>query len=288
MRDLAKSRSWLFVSSIDQDAFDAALGASPDVVMIEFEDFTPPGRRPEGRARLSGMVWALRQAGIHPAARINPLHTEDGPDDLKAVLEAGIRVIAFPKTRGPDDVAAVAAAIDTFDARKGGAAPYSLVPNVETAAALRQTFEIATAHDAVLGCLVASEDMAADLGAERTRDGAALRYVRERFLIDCVAAGVRAIDCPYTWGDTEGLITETAYAKTLGYKAKSAVAASHIAPIHETLGPSDKDLAEARRIVACFEGARAEGRDRAMLDGHALEVPTYRNALAILEREGIL
>ncbi len=38
--------------------------------------------------------------------------------------------------------------------------------------------------------------MVADLGTNRSRGGEELAYVRARFLVECRAAGVEAIDCP--------------------------------------------------------------------------------------------
>lgn len=285
MRDMRSLRSWLFVSTIDMEAIAVADASNADVIIAEFEDFTPPERRPEGRARLAETVARWRSSGHEVAVRINPLHTGDGPDDLRAALSAGIRIVAFPKTRGPGDVVTVADAIAAYASDNSGMDTRAvLVPNIETAAGLRLSFEIATAHPSVGACLVASEDMAADLGVQRTRDGSALRHVRERFLVDCVAAGVLAIDCPYTWTDQEGLETETRDAIRMGYKSKSAVTAAHAESINRMLTPNSQEIEDARRLVSAFEAARAAGRDRALLDGHAVEVPTYRNAVALLAR----
>jgi citrate lyase subunit beta/citryl-CoA lyase len=37
-------------------------------------------------------------------------------------------------------------------------------------------------------------------------------------------------------------------------------------------------------VVAAFEAARARGEDRALVDGQWVEVPSYRNALRLVER----
>jgi citrate lyase subunit beta/citryl-CoA lyase len=78
------------------------------------------------------------------------------------------------------------------------------VPNVGSAVGLVRTLEIGRASRRVTAMLVASEDMVADLGTSRTRGGRELAYVRERFLVECRAAGVEAIDCPYTFSDARG------------------------------------------------------------------------------------
>jgi len=276
-------RSWLFVPAADAEAIRAAAAARPDVAIAEFEDFTPSARRPEARAMLTDTLARWRTAGIVTAVRINPIWQPDGPDDLAAALTAGADIIAFPKTRGPEDVEAVAAAVAHHGAGDEDSLP-DLLPNIESAAALVQTVAIASASPHVKACLVASEDMTADLQAERTRDGRALRYVRERFLVECRAAGVLPIDCPYTWTDTNGVVKEAQQARTLGYTAKSVVHPGHVAVINQAMTPDDAALAHARQVVAAFDAARAEGRDRAIVDGHAVEAPTRANAAAVLAR----
>jgi citrate lyase subunit beta/citryl-CoA lyase len=126
--------------------------------------------------------------------------------------------------------------------------------------------------------------MAASLGAERSREASELTYVRQRFLVECTAAGVVAIDCPYTFSDAEGAQRDTLWAQRMGYKAKSLVMAEHASVINAALTPSDAQVALARRVVAAFDAARAAGLDRVDVDGTLVEVPTWLNAKRRLER----
>jgi citrate lyase subunit beta/citryl-CoA lyase len=160
------------------------------------------------------------------------------------------------------------------------------VPNVETAGGLMRTFEIAKASPRVIALLVASEDMVADLGTNRSRSGEELAYVRARFLVECRAAGVEAIDCPYTFSDVKGAVADTKWAKRLGYKAKSLVDPAHAAAINRVLTPSARELEQARRVVAAFERARASGRERANVGGKLVEVPVYAAAKRLLASSG--
>jgi citrate lyase subunit beta / citryl-CoA lyase len=127
--------------------------------------------------------------------------------------------------------------------------------------------------------LLASEDMVADLGTERSREGVELAYVRSRFLIECRAAGVEAIDCPYTF---KGALADARYAKQLGYRMKSVVDPSHVKAINAVFTPSARELAHARKVVAAFERARAAGKERAKVDGALVEVPIYAAAKRLL------
>jgi citrate lyase subunit beta/citryl-CoA lyase len=125
--------------------------------------------------------------------------------------------------------------------------------------------------------------MVADLGTARSRGGRELAYVRSRFLVECRAAGAEAIDCPYTFSDAEGAAADARYARRLGYRMKSLVDPSHAAAINKALKPN---LARARRIVAAFEKARAQGKDRARLGDALIELPVYAAAKRLLESDG--
>lgn len=162
------------------------------------------------------------------------------------------------------------------------------MPNCESAKALFAVQEIAKASPRVLGCLLASEDLAADLGAPRTREGGELAFARAYFHAACVAAGVLSIDCPYTFADAEGAAAHAAAASALGYTAKSLVDPAHAAAINAAFTPSPAAVAQARRVVEAFAAGRAAGRGRVELDGHLLEVPTLRNAEALLQRAAAL
>jgi len=106
--------------------------------------------------------------------------------------------------------------------------------------------------------------------------------VRARFLVECRAAGVEAIDCPYTFSDARGAAADARYAKRLGYRAKSLVAPGHAAAINRVFTPQRAEIARAERVVAAFERARAAGRERALVDGAMIEVPIYAAAKRLL------
>jgi citrate lyase subunit beta/citryl-CoA lyase len=97
-----------------------------------------------------------------------------------------------------------------------------------------------------------------------------------------------SIDCPYTWSDEAGCAAETRAARRLGYTAKSAVLADHVAVINGILTPTAAEVALAARVVEAFETARNDGLGRVEMDGSVLELPTVLQARRILERAGAL
>lgn len=271
-------RSWLFTGGPDRDAQIAAGQCGADVVILELEDFTRPQDRPAARALADDLFINWRQNGNVAAVRVNPL-SGDGMADLEAVIPARPDVVMLPKVDGPERVAELANEIDRIAGPD--AAEIEIVPNVELALGLMQTYDIARVDQRVTACLVASEDMAADLGAERGRDGQELLYVRQRFHLECRAAGVVSIDCPYTFTDTEGLEAECRHARRLGYTAKSLVRPDHAAIVNACFTPTADEAAKARRIVDAFDNADTAHVE---LDGVMLELPIVANARRILAR----
>jgi citrate lyase subunit beta/citryl-CoA lyase len=284
-RPVALRRSWLFLPGAERSILAEAGHSGADVLIQELEDFVPPARREEARRLIADTMAGWKRAGALAAVRINPLHGPDGSHDLEAAMRGGAQTILLPKTRHRGDIAELDRAITRWerelDRPHGGT---EIVPNIESAAALREAYEIASASERVVACLVASEDMATDLNAERAPDGVELSYVRHRFLVECVAAGKLAVDCPYTFSDAAGAAREAKQARRLGYFAKSLVDPGHVAAINAAFTPSAEQIAHARRLIEAFDKARAAGQPRVELDGALVEVPTYQNARRLLAR----
>ena len=286
-RAVALRRSWLFIGGADRDALVNGPASSADVLIQELEDFCTPERRPAARGMMKDIMAAWRAAGAVAAIRVNPLETDDGMRDLEAAVAAHPDAILLPKANHPSQIERLDREISALEI-SAGLEPgcVEIVPNIEQAPGLRNCFDIVTASTRVTAALVASEDMAASLGAERRRDRNTLEYVRGRFHVDCTAANVFSIDMPYTWTDIEGLERDLLSARAMGFKSKSAVTLEHAARINQLLTPTAEQAREAQAIVRAFEDARRTGASRAEHRGNLIEVPNYLQARDTLERAG--
>jgi len=281
-------RSWLFLEGANEAVLQCAPASGADVLIHELEDFTPPALRPAARALARDLYGSWRAAGRVVAVRVNPLEG-DGMEDLAAVMRGRPDIVALPKVAEPHHVTRLDEAVSRFERDYGipeGAT--ALLPNIEFARGLVQVGAIAAVSRRTVGCLLASEDLAADLGAERGADGLELAYCRQRFIVECRAANVVAVDCPYTWSDAAGVERDTRWARRLGYAAKSLVDPAHAAIVNGVLTPGADELRRAGEIVAAFEAARAKGGGRVVVDGSLVEVPTYSNARRLIARDAAL
>lgn len=277
-------RCWLFLAGADKDALFRAPGSGADVLIQDLEDFTPPDLLDEARRLSPGVLAAWRAGGIITAVRINPLD-KGGLDDLDVALSSGAQVILLPKTNTPKQIVRLERAIADHESRlRIPAGTTEIVPNLEFALGLVNAYAICKASSRITAALVAAEDIANDLGAERSQEMSELDHVRGRFHVDCTAAGVVSIDMPYTWSDPAGAEHHARSARRIGFVAKSAVDARHVSRINAVFTPDRKEIARARKIVKVFEAARSRGEGRVEIDGMQIEVPIYLNAGKILER----
>lgn len=227
---------------------------------------------------------AWRAAGVLAGVRINPLETE-GRVDLAAVMRGRPDIVLMSKVAERRQVVALSEAVLSEEYACGIASGTTeIVPNIESARGLIQTFAIATASPRVTAVLGSTEDMAADLGAPRTPEARELAYARQRLHVECVAAGVVSVDCPYTFADVGGCEADARAARAMGYVAKSAVNPAHVATINAVMTPSPEEVRRALAMVGAFEAARAKGLDRIEVDGLIVEMPTYMSAQRLLAR----
>ncbi|HSE78406.1 MAG TPA: CoA ester lyase [Alphaproteobacteria bacterium] len=281
-------RCWLFVPGADKAAMLGAARSGADVLIQELEDFTPPERRAEARALAPEIFARWRADGVLAAVRVNPLDG-DGRADLAAVMRGRPDIVALPKVAEPAQIAALDAEVTQLERVYGIAEGHTrLAPNIETARGVMQTYAIAKASPRVVAVIGSTEDMAADLNAERSPAGDELWYARARLHLECRAAGVVSVDCPYTFADAKAALREARQARRLGYSAKSAVSPAHVAAINRALTPSPTETASALRIVRAFETARAKGKVNVRLGARLVELPVYLNAKRLLERARLL
>lgn len=262
----------------------AATHLGADALIQELEDFTPPELRSQARVMAREVFDIWRAAGIVACVRINPLEG-DGVADLAGVMEGRPDVVHLPKVAEPAQIVALDQEIARHEERLGfSPGAIEIVPNIETARGIMQTYAISIASRRVSGVLCSTEDLAEDLGAPRSKAATELAYARQRLHLEARAAKVVSIDCPYTFTDAAGCEEDARFGRQLGYTAKSAVDPSHVAIINQVMTPSAEEVAEAREIAHAFEVARAAGLDRARRGDLLIEVPFYLAAKRLLAR----
>ena len=143
-----------------------------------------------------------------------------------------------------------------------------LIPLIETIAGLAAAPLVAKAHG-VAAVMLGGADLAAELGVALAWEP--LLMARAQLVAACAAAGVPAIDVPWTvLDDDAGLAAEAARAKALGFAGKAAIHPRQVAAIEATFRPSAAEREEASAALAAFADA---GGAAVRFRGRMLEAP---------------
>ncbi|SFG15374.1 citrate lyase subunit beta / citryl-CoA lyase [Halopelagius inordinatus] len=276
-------RSLLFSPGDRPKLMRKAPETGADVVCFDLEDAVAPARKDEARDAVRSV---LADPEFDPDAEVVVrLTASEFESDLAALLDGDggdvrLDAVMVPKVGYHEDVRAVA---DELDAR---GRPRPVFALVESARGVLNVSEIAAA-DPTTAVLFGAEDLAADVGATRTREGTEVLYARERVVLAAAAEGVDAIDTVYTdFEDESGLREATAFGATLGYDGKMAIHPAQVAPINEAFTPDPDRVEWARRVIAARDDADEAGRGVFRVDGEMIDAPLVAQAERILDRAG--
>ncbi len=274
-------RTLLYVPGDDRHKVQKAATLGADCVCLDMEDGVALSRRATARSLVAESLASLDFGRSERLARINPVGSGMEADDLAAVLPARPDGIVVPKVTEPEHVRWVSRRIAEWDA----ASPIRLQVIVESARALVNLKEIASADPRLDGLIFGAEDLAADVGATRTREGREMDYARGAILTCAAAFGLQAIDMVYLdFHDDEGLEREARLGAQLGYSGKQAIHPRQIEPIHRAFTPSDDEVARAHAIVEAYAAHAGQGAGAFVLDGKMVDMPVVKAAERLLAR----
>jgi citrate lyase subunit beta/citryl-CoA lyase len=97
-------------------------------------------------------------------------------------------------------------------------------------------------------------------------------------------ADILALDTPFVdFRDEEGLVRESEWVRSLGFKGKYLIHPSQIGPVNRVFRPSEEEVAYARRVVEAFEEAVARGHGAVQVDGRMVDAPVAKRARSLIE-----
>lgn len=243
----AHARSWLLLSALQNERFDAAQLSRADQVVLDCEDAVDDRLKDEARGRV--IDW-LKNGG-RAWVRINDHTSAAWADDVAQLRGVeGLCGVMLAKTESPDHV------IDTAQ-RLGGDVP--VVPLVESALGIEEAVSIARARGA-FRLAFGSGDYRRDTGA--ANEPIAMAYPRSRLVAASRVGGLPGpIDGP-TVGTAHALLREqSADAVALGMTGKLCLDLEQPAVINECFSPSPADVAWAMDFLTDFAASGSVIRD---------------------------
>jgi citrate lyase subunit beta / citryl-CoA lyase len=281
-----KLRSLLFVPGHQARFYEKLAEFRPDGVILDLEDAVPPGEKPLARQMVRERLGGPLLEGMAVFARVNAVGTPFFRDDVRGVVAPGIDGIFLPKVETTEQLREANMALAQAESRIGlPLGSVRLVPILETVKGVLRAEELAGGAARILAISFGAEDFTLDLGVERTADGLETRYPRAWVALAASAAGVLALDTPWTdIADGAGLLREAREGRQLGYTGKPAIHPSQIPTINEVFAPSEGELARARGVVEAYEAAVSRGTGAINFEGKLIDVPMVERARRLLAR----
>ncbi len=277
-------RSLLFVPGNRPDMLGKAHSFPADVLVPDMEDSVPISEKAKARKIIASALPDLAKAGQTLFPRPNALDTGLLENDLATIVGPHIEGVTVGKVSSAWEVGQIVSIIRRLEQRAGLPAGHvKLIPWIETARAIVNSYEICAASPRVVAVAFGAEDLTNDMEIERTDAGTELVYPRSVIAVAARAARVIALDTPYVnFRDPDGHRRDINEARRLGFRGKFAIHPSQVEDINAMFAPSEEEIDYAGRVVAAFEEAEAAGRGSTSLDGKMIDVPVVRRARALL------
>jgi citrate lyase subunit beta/citryl-CoA lyase len=180
---------------------------------------------------------------------------------------AGPGAILLPKVESADAVRRACAVLDAAGAPAG----LPVWCMMETPRGILHAEAIAD-HPRVACLVMGTSDLTKDLHALYTPARLPMLPSLGICLLAARAAGIAIVDGVHLdLADEAGFAAACRQGRELGFDGKTLIHPKQIGPANDAFGPSPDDVAQARRLIAAFEEARAAGKGVAVLDGKLVE-----------------
>ncbi|MBI1735112.1 MAG: CoA ester lyase [Candidatus Rokubacteria bacterium] len=283
-RTLPVWRSMLFVPVNVPKFVEKAHARGADAIILDLEDSVAPGDKEAARTMVEDAARRCAQRGADVCVRVNrPL--ELVVRDIEAVVSPSIKALLLPKIDSAGHVRLLAELVDTVEARKGMAAGTTkFIVMIETPEGFGRIWEIAEAHRRNIALTLGAEDFALSSGSQPDPD--VLLYPKQQVVLAARAAGVMPMGFIGTvadYQDQDRYRDAVKRSRRFGFVGASCIHPANVPVLNEAFSPTQEEVTAARRIVAAYVKAQAEGRGSIEVDGKMIDVPIVERAQRLID-----
>jgi len=280
--ELRPRRSVLYMPAANARALEKAKTIPADALIFDLEDAVAPDAKPDARDQAATAAASGDYGNREVTIRCNGLDTPWGADDLVAAAAAGPAAVVIPKVESTEYLAEIS---DRLTAA-GAPDQTQIWAMIETPIGIFDAREIA-AVDRVGVLIMGTNDLAKELRATPGPDRAPLLPHLSMAVLAARAAGKVILDGVYNdITDTEGFTAECQQGAALGFDGKTLIHPGQVDITNEVWAPSATEVDDARKVIAAFAEAEADGRGVVTVDGRMIEnlhVDNARRTLAVAD-----
>jgi citrate lyase subunit beta/citryl-CoA lyase len=283
--DLPAWRSLLFVPVTAEKFVRTGADRGADGIILDLEDAVAPAEKDRARTLIADAIPQVARKGADVLVRVNrPWRLL--VRDLEAAVIPGVAALMLTKVDSAEHVLAVAEIIEELEAERGlPAGKLKFLVLVETAAGFFRIEAIAKSHPRVVGLSLGTEDFTADVGMLPDPEG--LLYPKQHTLFAARAAGILPmgfIGSIADFRDQDAFRAIVRRSKRFGFVGASAIHPLQVPVLNEEFSPSDAEVERAKRMVAAYDAAYAQGLGAVQFEGAMIDVPVVQRANNVLAR----
>ena len=261
-------RSMLYMPGSNTRALEKARGLPADALILDLEDAVAPDAKTEARQNI---VSALTEGGYGQrelVVRVNGLDSPWGQDDIAAIAPTAAHAILIPKVESAEMVREV----ERLMVGAGASETMGIMCMMETPLGILRAEEIAGASPR-LSCLVmGTSDLVKDLNAKHTPERSPVLTSLSLCVLAARAHGLAVVDGVHLdLNDAEGFEAQCRQGRELGMDGKTLIHPKTVAAANAAFGPSESDVAQAKRIIEAHAEATRAGKGVVVLDGKLIE-----------------
>lgn len=276
-------RSELATPASNDRMFAKSAASDADMVFLDLEDACAPAVREEARGKAVQALNDLDWGHTVRSVRINGVQTRWCHGDvIELVTGAGpnLDTLVVPKATQARDIWWVDTLLTQLEEQLGLERQVRLEALIEDAAGLANAEEIATSSDRLDAIIFGAGDLSVSQQARvnttfmplEPYPGDFWHYARAKIVTAARAAGVLAIDAPYTaYQDPEGYEEQARQAAALGFDGKWAIHPSQIAIANEVFAPTEGEIARAERNRAAWLEGESRGLGAVAVEGQLVD-----------------
>ncbi|MGZ4772897.1 MAG: HpcH/HpaI aldolase/citrate lyase family protein [Ilumatobacteraceae bacterium] len=275
-------RSALYMPAANERALEKAKALPADAVIFDLEDAVAPEAKQSARGAACAAAASGEYGRRQLTIRCNGLDTPWGADDLAAIAASTAAAVVVPKVGSVAYLDEVAARLDAA----GAPGSMTVWAMIETPTAIFDARAIA-AHPRVSVLVMGTNDLARELRLPLAAGRRALLPHLATTVLAAREAGKAILDGVFNdVKDVDGFTEECAQGVEFGFDGKTLIHPTQVDIANRAWAPSDADVDQARRVIAAFDEATAEGRGVVTVDGRMIEnlhVVNAQRTLAIAE-----
>ncbi len=255
-----------------------------DSVVMDLEDAVAPTNKPLARRTTHDALHEMNFGRRERLVRVNAWQTPFFEDDVRSTIGGRPDGYVIPKVNSADDLKAARALIaDAASEHNLDPSAVKLLAIIETARGVLNVREIAEVGPPLEALIFGADDLAADIGAKRTRSNIEVLYARSAVVIAAAANGLQAIDIVFfDLNDLAGLEAECAFGRQLGYTGKMVIHPRQLDVVNRAFSPTAEEIAQAQRVVQAAQEHAANGIGAFALDGRMVDGPIIKQAERVL------